>query len=73
MPRGRFVNRPYENLTYQGLRACLFDGRTATATVIRSNVLRETAGCYSNDEIISYTIRGLHFRKLGTFRGFFFQ
>jgi hypothetical protein len=25
MPRGRFVNRPYETLIYQGLLACLFD------------------------------------------------
>ena len=25
MPRGRFVNRPYEILENQGLLACLFD------------------------------------------------
>ena len=25
MPRGRFVNRPYETLENQGLLACLFD------------------------------------------------
>jgi len=28
MPRGRFVNRPYETLENQGLLACLFDSNS---------------------------------------------
>ena len=40
MPRGRFVNRPYEILINQGLLRCLFDSNC------NSNSHTQPAGCY---------------------------